>query len=160
LEIAVFLLIVVPLSAAAGVWASNRGRSGWGWFFLSILISPLLAFIFIAVSKDLSIKSAPSDGAGVHPPVPATPLYAAAPPLYPAAATEQRNPAPAPAAPVAPPAASAPTDDDFAAAQAPGYGRRPSPKPLGMKAGLGRCTPADALPKWHRTALNWHGKRC
>ena len=44
----------IALSIAAGVFASNyRNRSGFGWFFLSLLISPLLGFVFIAVSKRL-----------------------------------------------------------------------------------------------------------
>lgn len=44
----------VGLSIAAGVFASNyRNRFGLGWFLLSLLISPLLAFVFIAVSKKL-----------------------------------------------------------------------------------------------------------
>ncbi len=41
-------------SIAVGVMASNRGRSGFGWFLLSCLISPLLGLIFCAVSKDLT----------------------------------------------------------------------------------------------------------
>jgi len=41
-------------SVAVGVWASNRGRSGVGWFVLSLVVSPLLGFIFCAVARDLS----------------------------------------------------------------------------------------------------------
>lgn len=52
MEIGFFLWIV--LSIAAGVFASNhRNRSGFGWFLLSLLISPLLGFVFVAVSKKL-----------------------------------------------------------------------------------------------------------
>lgn len=47
-------------SIAAGIFASNRGRSGFGWFFLSFLITPLLGLVFIAVSKDLSKSNAPT----------------------------------------------------------------------------------------------------
>lgn len=36
--------------------ASNRGRSGFGWFLLSVLISPLLGLLFVLVAKDLSEK--------------------------------------------------------------------------------------------------------
>ncbi|MBX3610999.1 MAG: hypothetical protein KF871_14000 [Hydrogenophaga sp.] len=55
----------VLFAVAVGINASNRGRSGVGWFFLSLLISPLLGLLFVAVSKDLSSKpgatpSAPS----------------------------------------------------------------------------------------------------
>jgi hypothetical protein len=41
-------------SIACGIYASNRGRSGIGWFFIAMLISPLLGLIFVAVTKDLS----------------------------------------------------------------------------------------------------------
>jgi uncharacterized membrane protein YhdT len=50
-EIFVFWL---GFSVAIGVWASNRGRSGFGWFLLACLISPLLAGIFLAVTKNMA----------------------------------------------------------------------------------------------------------
>ena len=37
---------------AVGIWASNRGRSGFGWFLLAVVISPLLAGILLAVTKN------------------------------------------------------------------------------------------------------------
>lgn len=36
-----------------GLIASGRGRSGFGWFILACLISPLLAGIFLLVSANL-----------------------------------------------------------------------------------------------------------
>lgn len=51
MTIAIFWLL---FAVVVGVFASNRGRSGFGWFLLSALISPLLGLIFCAVSKDLS----------------------------------------------------------------------------------------------------------
>ena len=43
------------LSIAVGMFASNyRQRSGLGWFVLSLLISPVLGFVFAAVSKPLA----------------------------------------------------------------------------------------------------------
>lgn len=50
----------IVFSIAVGVYASNRGRSGFGWFLLSALISPLLGLIFCAVSKDLAAAKAAS----------------------------------------------------------------------------------------------------
>ena len=44
-----FFLLWLALSAAVGVFASKRGRRGLGWFFLAVVISPLLAFIFCAI---------------------------------------------------------------------------------------------------------------
>lgn len=43
---------------AVGVFASNRGRSGIGWFLLSLVISPLLGLIFVAVMKNLAAEKA------------------------------------------------------------------------------------------------------
>lgn len=48
----VFLWLM--FAVAVGVWASNRGRSGIGWFFVSCLLSPLLGAIFVAVSANLA----------------------------------------------------------------------------------------------------------
>ena len=42
----------IGFAIAVGIWASNRGRSGFGWFLLSCVISPLLAAIFLAVTKN------------------------------------------------------------------------------------------------------------
>lgn len=44
----------LALAVAVGVLASNRGRSGVGWFVLSVLLSPLLGLLFCLVAKDLS----------------------------------------------------------------------------------------------------------
>lgn len=41
-------------SIAIGILASNRGRSGIGWFLISLLISPLLGLIFVLVTKNLA----------------------------------------------------------------------------------------------------------
>lgn len=48
-----WLIIWIALCIAVGVFANNRGRTGGGWFLLSLIISPLLGFIFVAVTKDL-----------------------------------------------------------------------------------------------------------
>ena len=45
----------VLFAVAVGFFANNRGRGGLGWFFLSLLISPLLGLLFCAVTKDLSV---------------------------------------------------------------------------------------------------------
>lgn len=44
----------ILFSIAVGVLASNRGRSGIGWFLFSLLLSPLIGLIFCLVCKDLS----------------------------------------------------------------------------------------------------------
>lgn len=50
------LLAWVLFSVLISPIAQNRGRSGINWFLLAILISPLLALLFLLASKDLSSK--------------------------------------------------------------------------------------------------------
>ena len=45
------------LAIAVGIFASNRGRSVFGWFLLACIISPLVALILLAVTKNRSILS-------------------------------------------------------------------------------------------------------
>lgn len=52
------VLFWVGGSIAVGVGASSRGRSGFGWFVLSLLISPLLALIVLALMPNLAEKAA------------------------------------------------------------------------------------------------------
>lgn len=52
------LIFWVVLSIAVAVFASNKGRSGFGWFLFSLLLSPLLGFIFVAVSSNLKQEQA------------------------------------------------------------------------------------------------------
>lgn len=47
------VLVWLLFSVAVGAFASGRGRSGFGWFALSALISPLLGFLFCAIAADL-----------------------------------------------------------------------------------------------------------
>lgn len=49
-----FAIFWILFAVAVGIFASNRGRSGFGWFLLSVLISPLLGLLFCAVSKNLN----------------------------------------------------------------------------------------------------------
>ena len=46
------ILFWIAFAVVVGIWASKRGRSGVGWFFLALLISPLLAALFLAVTKN------------------------------------------------------------------------------------------------------------
>lgn len=46
MELIIFWLV---LAALAGVYASSKGRSSFGWFCISFLFSPLIGFIAIAV---------------------------------------------------------------------------------------------------------------
>jgi hypothetical protein len=64
-------LIWVILSIVIGVGAGSRGRSGVGWFFLSLITSPLIAGILLALMPSLAqVQSAASS--------PAAPLSAEA----------------------------------------------------------------------------------
>jgi hypothetical protein len=62
----------VMFAVVVGVFAANKGRSGVGWFLLSLLISPLLGFLFVAVLSNLKegaashAVSAAQPGAATH----------------------------------------------------------------------------------------------
>ena len=47
-------IIYVGLCIACGILASNKGRSGCGWFLFSFCLTPILGFIFVLVMKDMS----------------------------------------------------------------------------------------------------------
>ncbi|WP_102905938.1 hypothetical protein [Variovorax sp. B2] len=97
----------MPLSIAVGIWASTRGRSGWGWFFLCLLISPLIAGIILAVSKNLATgESTPAPGAG------RTSAHSSSGAMNAAALFDASTKS------SSAPAHVGPTDDDFAAAMA------------------------------------------
>lgn len=55
------IIIWFGLSFIAGYVASNKGRSGAGYFFLSLLLSPLIGLIAALVVKDDSEKVANND---------------------------------------------------------------------------------------------------
>src|SRR4051812_24078098 len=55
MEVALFWII---FAAAAGFIASQRGRSGVGWFLLSIVISPLIAVIIVALIPSHPVAAA------------------------------------------------------------------------------------------------------
>lgn len=49
-----WVLFWVVLALVVGIFASGRGRSGVGWFLLSLLLSPLVGFVLVAVLQNLS----------------------------------------------------------------------------------------------------------
>jgi uncharacterized paraquat-inducible protein A len=51
-----FLVFWLGCSVAIGILASNRGRSGFGWFLFSIFLSPLLGLIFVLVTRNLKVE--------------------------------------------------------------------------------------------------------
>ena len=55
MDIIIFLLI---FSALVGYWANNWGRNGWLWFFVALLISPLIsAIILLIIGRDGDAKA-------------------------------------------------------------------------------------------------------
>lgn len=44
----------VALSVAVAVWAGKKGRSVGGWLLLALLLSPLIAAVFLALAEDLT----------------------------------------------------------------------------------------------------------
>lgn len=56
-----FFFFWIAFSIIPAIIASNKGRSSFGWFFLSLLISPLLAGIIVAclppLAKNIDAKA-------------------------------------------------------------------------------------------------------
>ncbi len=46
------LITWIILSALCGVYASSKGRSGMGYTFLSMLLSPVIGFIVVAIAGE------------------------------------------------------------------------------------------------------------
>lgn len=55
----VIFLFWIGLSVAIGAGADGRGRSGFGWFLLSLFISPLIAFIALILLPSLAASPLP-----------------------------------------------------------------------------------------------------
>ena len=51
------------LSVLVGVLAHNRGRFGFGWSIVSLMLSPLIGFIIVLCLSDAK-KAKPTDGLG------------------------------------------------------------------------------------------------
>lgn len=52
------ILIAVLFSALVGYWANNWGRNGWLWFFIALLVSPLItAVILLFMGRDGEAKA-------------------------------------------------------------------------------------------------------
>ena len=52
-----FAFLWIGFAIAVGVWASNRGRHGFGWFLIACAISPILAGVFLAVTKNKATEA-------------------------------------------------------------------------------------------------------
>ena len=53
------LIILIIFSALVGYWANNWGRSGWLWFFIALLVSPLItAVILLFMGRSGAAKEA------------------------------------------------------------------------------------------------------
>lgn len=55
-----FVWFIFALGCA--IYASNKGRDGGRWFVISLLLSPLIGFILLLASKDISEQTALADG--------------------------------------------------------------------------------------------------
>jgi phosphate/sulfate permease len=48
-----YIIFWIVIAGVVGAIAYNRGRSGWRWFLIALLISPLLAGIILLLLPDL-----------------------------------------------------------------------------------------------------------
>lgn len=53
-----FLLIWLAFAAALGMLAKQRGRGPFAWFLIGAVLSPLLGFVLLMMSKDLALSEA------------------------------------------------------------------------------------------------------
>lgn len=53
-----FAFFYFAFSVAVAMLASKKGRSAFSWFLLSVVLSPLLAVIFLLVNKDMKEEKA------------------------------------------------------------------------------------------------------
>jgi hypothetical protein len=58
MEIFGFVLWIV-FAYLVGALAANRRRNGFGWFFLSLVISPLLGLLFLLVLPERGMRTCP-----------------------------------------------------------------------------------------------------
>lgn len=58
------VLVWLVFAVIVAVAASGRGRSGFGWFLLSAVISPLLSFILLMVLPKVGAARRPKDESG------------------------------------------------------------------------------------------------
>jgi hypothetical protein len=56
-ELPMILFTWLTFAIAVAVWASKKGRNPFGWVVLAVIISPLIAGVFLALADD---KSAPA----------------------------------------------------------------------------------------------------
>jgi hypothetical protein len=50
------VLVWIGISIVIGIGAKGRGRSGFAWFLLAILLSPLIAGLLLVVLPDLYMR--------------------------------------------------------------------------------------------------------
>ena len=51
----IWILIGVPLGFASAAVAANKGRSGWGWFALGLLLGPVGLILALVVPKNQAV---------------------------------------------------------------------------------------------------------
>jgi hypothetical protein len=55
----IWLLVWLALSIAVGTVAERRGKNAAMWMVISVLISPLIAYVILAVSESDDIRTCP-----------------------------------------------------------------------------------------------------
>jgi hypothetical protein len=63
-------IIWLVLAFLVGIAASSRGRSGAGWFLLAVIISPLIAILFVLALPNLKHQELLARLAKPEPPLP------------------------------------------------------------------------------------------
>lgn len=63
MEIIGILVVGLLCCALVGKWAASKGRSAAFWFFASLLLSPLIGALLVALATDLTVTAARAQSA-------------------------------------------------------------------------------------------------
>lgn len=55
-----YFIVWIVLSILIGVWAKRKGRSNGWWFFLSLMLSPIIGAACVLCMKNLNTKTCPA----------------------------------------------------------------------------------------------------
>lgn len=61
------ILVWLVFAIVVGIAANSRGRSGFGWFILAAIISPLIALILVLVLPNLRVEALAFERQQRHP---------------------------------------------------------------------------------------------
>jgi hypothetical protein len=52
----VYILAHIVLAIIAGIYGSNRNLGFWGFFIVSLIVTPFIVLFFLLLTKDKTVK--------------------------------------------------------------------------------------------------------